>query len=137
MFFRLSPLYVRALCSSSNGNLWNESKFHAIADRTLNTLFDAADSIGDKTGEDVEVSLSQGVLNITYRPHGTWVINKQTTNQQIWWSSPKSGPQRYEYQINQNKWTNTRSGHDLYKIFQNELEAASGVSIEIDELESL
>lgn len=30
----------------------------------------------------------QGVLNIVVSDRGTWVINKQSPNQQIWWSSP-------------------------------------------------
>jgi frataxin len=31
-------------------------------------------------------------------PQGTWVINKQPPNKQIWLSSPLSGPKRYDYQ---------------------------------------
>lgn len=30
-------------------------------------------------------------------PHGTYVINKQPPNQQIWLSSPFSGPARFSY----------------------------------------
>jgi frataxin len=64
-----------------------------------------------------EVSLSSGVLTITLPPHGTWVINKQTPNQQIWWSSPVSGPRRYEYDTDHQTWVATRivtnnSSHD-------------------------
>lgn len=29
--------------------------------------------------------------------YGTYVINKQTPNKQIWLSSPKSGPKRYDF----------------------------------------
>ena len=29
--------------------------------------------------------------------HKIWVINKQAPNKQIWWSSPISGPLRFEY----------------------------------------
>ena len=34
--------------------------------------------------------------------HGTYVLNKQTPNRQIWLSSPTSGPKRYDYLGN--KW---------------------------------
>jgi frataxin len=44
----------------------------------------------------VDIAYSQGVLNIKLGGAGTWVINKQTPNRQLWWSSPMSGPQRYE-----------------------------------------
>lgn len=29
--------------------------------------------------------------------YGTYVINRQVPNQQIWLSSPKSGPKRYDF----------------------------------------
>lgn len=37
------------------------------------------------------------MLNVNLGKHGFWVINKQAPNQQIWWSSPISGPRRYEH----------------------------------------
>ena len=43
-----------------------------------------------------------------FPPHGTWVINKQTPNQQVWWSSPLSGPRRYEYDEKRERWVYTR-----------------------------
>lgn len=38
-----------------------------------------------------------GVLNFAFPPIGTYVINKQPPNKQIWLSSPISGPKRYDY----------------------------------------
>ncbi|KAI4099522.1 MAG: hypothetical protein L6R37_005949 [Teloschistes peruensis] len=38
-----------------------------------------------------------GVLSLTFPPIGTYVLNKQPPNKQIWLSSPKSGPKRYDY----------------------------------------
>jgi frataxin len=41
-----------------------------------------------------------GVLTLTLGPHiGTYVINKQPPNKQIWLSSPKTGPKRYDYVV--------------------------------------
>ena len=37
-----------------------------------------------------------GVLNLTLPPYGTYVLNKQPPNLQIWMSSPVSGPTRFE-----------------------------------------
>ena len=36
----------------------------------------------------------QGVLTLNLGSHGTYVINKQAPNKQIWVSSPVSGPVR-------------------------------------------
>ncbi len=43
-----------------------------------------------------DVSLASGVLTIELPGHGTFVINKQVPNKQIWLSSPISGPARLE-----------------------------------------
>jgi frataxin len=40
-----------------------------------------------------------GVLTITHPQHGTYVLNKQPPNRQIWLSSPISGPKRYDWVI--------------------------------------
>lgn len=37
-----------------------------------------------------------GVLTVNFGAHGNYVINKQPPNKQIWVSSPKSGPKRYD-----------------------------------------
>lgn len=37
------------------------------------------------------------MLTLGLGPHGTYVINKQPPNQQIWMSSPFSGPARFSY----------------------------------------
>lgn len=58
------------------------------------------DSLGviEDTMDDVDISFSQGILNIDLGDLGCWVINKQTPNRQIWWSSPLTGPRRYDYE---------------------------------------
>lgn len=36
-------------------------------------------------------------MTITHNEKGTYVINKQPPNKQIWLSSPLSGPKRYDW----------------------------------------
>jgi frataxin len=93
------------LSSSLSSVRWFQSvgQYHQVADETLDAIQDALDGffegLPQQSGQpDPEVSLSSGVLTIVMPPHGTWVLNKQTPNQQIWWSSPISGPRRYEYE---------------------------------------
>lgn len=40
-----------------------------------------------------------GVLTLHFPPHGTYVLNKQPPNRQIWLSSPVSGPKRYDWVV--------------------------------------
>ena len=43
------------------------------------------------------MTLQAGVLTLLFPPHGTYVLNKQPPNKQIWLSSPVSGPKRYDW----------------------------------------
>lgn len=90
-----------------------EAEFHNIADETLETIQDALDDMFDEDFENdenlPEINLASGVLTIKLGSHGTWVINKQTPNRQLWWSSPISGPRRYEYDETNEVWVYTRA----------------------------
>lgn len=45
----------------------------------------------------IQADTQSGVLNLSLPPHGHYVVNKQPPNQQIWISSPISGPSRFGY----------------------------------------
>mmetsp|Transcript_5585 Transcript_5585/g.8511 ORF Transcript_5585/g.8511 Transcript_5585/m.8511 type:complete len:175 (+) Transcript_5585:72-596(+) len=87
----LIPRYTTQLFSSLTVN-----SFHKIADTTLDDIMDMLTVIEDSV-DNADIVYAQGVLNINLGEKGCWVINKQTPNRQLWWSSPISGPRRYEY----------------------------------------
>ena len=60
----------------------------ALADEALDTILEKADELSDER-DDVECELSSGVLTLK-TPEGTWVLNKQVPNRQLWLSSPVS-----------------------------------------------
>lgn len=95
----------------------NVGHYHNVADDTLNAIQDAIEDyfedncdpgVAEKEDDIPEVNYASGVLTIYLPPYGTWVINKQTPNEQIWWSSPISGPRRYEYDEKREKWVYSR-----------------------------
>jgi frataxin len=59
------------------------------------------------------------VLTVKLGVHGTYVINKQTPNRQIWLSSPLSGPFRYDW--HEGRWVYRRDGRELLSQLQQEL----------------
>ena len=93
----------------------NVGQYHRVADETLETIQDAVEEYlednfdADADGEIPEVNYADGVLTISIPPRGTWVLNKQTPNEQIWWSSPVSGPRRYEYLESMDRWVYSRA----------------------------
>ena len=90
----------------------------ALADEALDTILEKADELSDER-DDVEAELSSGVLTLKIAGAGTWVINKQVPNRQLWLSSPVSGPCRYEYV--EGTWTHTRDGSSLAELLEREL----------------
>lgn len=53
-------------------------------------------------------------MTLTIAPIGTYVINKQPPNKEIWLSSPISGPKRYGYFIAKDTKDGTEEGKWLY-----------------------
>mmetsp|Transcript_9541 Transcript_9541/g.14041 ORF Transcript_9541/g.14041 Transcript_9541/m.14041 type:complete len:191 (-) Transcript_9541:45-617(-) len=86
-----------------------ESEYHDRADATLHTIQDTLDFYFEDNPDfgSPDINYASGVLTIAL-PQGTWVMNKQSPNRQIWWSSPISGPRRYEYDADDGKWIWTR-----------------------------
>ncbi len=82
------------------------------------------------------MDLSQGVLTILIDGYGSWVINKQGPNRQIWWSSPLSGPRRYEWHDDQDEWVYTRSDEKLLEMLRAEMLKVSGVDLNLTVIEN-
>ncbi|KAK4186220.1 Frataxin-like domain-containing protein [Podospora australis] len=108
-----------------------DSEYHTVADEYLERLLYHLEELAEQR-TDVEVEYSAGVMSVTFRKEGTYVINKQPPNKQIWLSSPKSGPKRYDYVILgdgfQDKqdtaagdWVYLRDGSTLSQLFSDEM----------------
>lgn len=76
--------------------------------------------------------MQSGVLNLTFPPNGTYVINKQPPNKQIWLSSPITGPKRFDFVIasegqdvkegtGEGEWMYLRDGTTLDEILLKEV----------------
>ncbi|KAL2215924.1 Frataxin-like domain-containing protein [Thermoascus aurantiacus ATCC 26904] len=73
-------------------------QYHEYADYYLNYLLSELEKAQEE-GSDIEAEYSAGVLNIIVPSAGTYVLNKQPPNKQIWLSSPISGPKRYDWVV--------------------------------------
>ena len=59
-------------------------------------MTELCDDLFDLTSEDFDFKLASGVINIDFGGDlGVWVLNKQAPNQELWLSSPVSGPNHY------------------------------------------
>jgi len=125
--FHSAATTKRTTNQAPHSSFHTEADFHDGADYSLETIQDTLESyLEDNDIESIlqssssttepdenlepEINLASGVLNIKLPPYGTWVINKQTPNRQLWWSSPISGPRRYDWDEDVGRWVFMKEG---------------------------
>ena len=98
--------------------------YHRMIDHSLDTLTSQLEELMETHDIDVleekvsqgseegewDVEYATGVINVRLGSYGTYVINKQPPTQQLWLSSPTSGPKRFEYDTDKGVWFTYRDG---------------------------
>ncbi|KNC52426.1 uncharacterized protein AMSG_08404 [Thecamonas trahens ATCC 50062] len=120
-----NALVARSMAATPPGEgeeYMDMNTYHAVADETLEMVQEAIETVCDELGlADVDSALSQGVLNVAFEDgDAVFVLNKQTPNQQIWLSSPISGPMRFNYDVDAALWRHWRTGHELANLLRQE-----------------
>ncbi|KAG8874276.1 Mitochondrial chaperone Frataxin [Tulasnella sp. 331] len=98
------------------------------------TLLESLEELveSDFAEDEWEVDYSSGVLTLRLGDHGTYVINKQPPNMQIWLSSPTSGPKRYDYSDDDGGvWFYARDGRKLKTLLKQELALIFGQEVDV------
>ncbi|TPX37042.1 ferroxidase [Synchytrium microbalum] len=97
--------------------------YHRVSDEYLDKLVEYFEAVGDETEtKGYDIVYSDGVMTLKLGSAGTYVINKQPPNRQIWLSSPKSGPARFEYSDAKKLWLHVRTGQVLNEILDREIQ---------------
>ncbi|CAG8653398.1 14474_t:CDS:2 [Racocetra persica] len=131
--------------NSTNSDL-SDSDYHRISDATMEHLLEFLENLNDQLdfGDfDIEYSVSQckmsGVLTLKCGSEGTYVLNKQPPNKQIWLSSPirliecVSGPKRYDYDLMYKKWFYHRDNTTLDELLNNELSTIFCTKVDVSQ----
>jgi frataxin len=110
--------------------------YELASNETLESLTERFDSLVEDDsldlGTEPDVQYSSGVLTVKLgKTHGTYVLNKQTPNLQIWLSSPVSGPKRFDFI--DNTWVYKRTGESLHDLLSSELSKSLGKRVDFSE----
>ncbi|KAI1715947.1 frataxin-like domain-containing protein [Ditylenchus destructor] len=114
-----SKIQDRSFCDLAQ---LSQLEYEKQSEQTLSKLADYMDTLPDVAACDpsFDVSYSMGVLTAKIGQNvGTYVINKQTPNRQIWLSSPISGPKRYDFHQT-GKWIYLHDGVSLHELLEKE-----------------
>lgn len=115
-------------CSS----LLQEEEFHNLADSTIHDLLEKLEEYGDLIDIDgFDIDYGNQVLTLKLGTLGTYVVNKQTPNRQIWMSSPVSGPSRFDWDRDAQAWIYRRTKSNLVDTLESELEQLCGQPISL------
>ncbi|BFY97415.1 hypothetical protein BsWGS_00455 [Bradybaena similaris] len=109
-----------------------EIEYETLVEETLDSLTEYFEDLPDSQtcSEDYDCTFGNGVLTVQIGGKaGTYVINKQSPNKQIWLSSPVSGPKRYDYFCGQ--WIYLRDGNGLHKLLEEEISHLVGFKIDL------
>ncbi|KAJ1406209.1 Frataxin/CyaY [Sesbania bispinosa] len=72
-------------------SLLQEGEFHNLADSAIHSLQEKLEDYGDSVELDgFDIDYGNDVLTVKLGDLGTYVLNKQTPNRQLWLSSPVS-----------------------------------------------
>jgi len=131
----VKKIHVPTVVSSNmQGVALSEARFHEVSEHTLESIMSLLAPLESELDDDVDISYSQGVLNMNLGKHGFWVINKQTPNRQLWWSSPLSGPRRYEFHDAGGggcieEWKGTADQKDMLGLLTAEILQVTGIDL--------
>ncbi|XP_037013494.1 frataxin, mitochondrial [Artibeus jamaicensis] len=126
---------LRTTGTLGNPGSLDEATYERLAEETLDSLAEFFEDLADKpyTFEDYDVSFGSGVLTIKLGGDlGTYVINKQTPNKQIWLSSPSSGPKRYNW--TGKNWVYSHDGVSLHDLLATEMTKALKTKLDLSSL---
>jgi frataxin len=130
--FSSPPVAGGAPAPAPPADAFPEAAFHRHADATLSALETALAPLEDAVEDGAfDLSNAMGVLTVKLGSKGTYVLNKQTPNRQVWWSSPVSGPRRYGWDAARKRWTNSRDGHDMLEALAAEVLKLTGMRLAI------
>ncbi|KAL1341300.1 hypothetical protein HN51_027786 [Arachis hypogaea] len=111
-------------------SLLQEGEFHKLADSTIHSLQEKLEDYGDDVEVDgFDIDYGNDVLTVKLGNLGTYVLNKQTPNRQLWLSSPVSGPSRFDWDRGSKVWIYRRNKANLYEVLETELEQLCGKPI--------
>lgn len=101
----------------------SNEKYHHESDSFLENLQDELEDLSDQYPDKIpDIEYTQGVMTLQVDGIGTYVINKQPPNKQIWLSSPISGPNRFDFY--QEEWISLRDGSKLLETLNQEMNDA-------------
>ncbi|KAI9105649.1 Frataxin [Phlyctochytrium arcticum] len=107
-------------------------EYHRLSSTTLDTMVEALELLLDTSANqpaNSDITFANGVMTLSLGDKGTYVVNKQPPNLQIWLSSPTSGPKRFDW--DGSHWKCGKTGVVLEDLLESELSKVFGEKVDL------
>ncbi|RZF35837.1 hypothetical protein LSTR_LSTR008943 [Laodelphax striatellus] len=126
------PFSLPSRFNHSDSDSLTPVEYEEICNETLESLCmyfeELMENLPQLKGSDVV--FGDGVLTVQFgEQHGTYVINRQSPNLQIWLSSPTSGPKRYDFLPSKQSWIYKHDNRSLHQLLQEEIAEIVGDNV--------
>uniref|UniRef100_A0A2K5RWU3 Frataxin, mitochondrial n=1 Tax=Cebus imitator TaxID=2715852 RepID=A0A2K5RWU3_CEBIM len=116
----------------------DETSHERLAEEMLDSLTEFSEDLADKPYmffKDYDVFFGSGILTAKLgRDPGTYVINKQTLNKQIWLSFPSCGPKCYDWTGKNWVYSHYGDGTSLHELLAVQLTKALKIKLDLSSL---
>ena len=92
-----------------------EKDFYQLCESELSRLFDELEKLD--VNSDFDIDYADGILKIELSGDKTYVINRNSGNQKIWYSSPVSGADYFAFNAEKKSWENNKNLELSTKLF--------------------
>eukprot|EP01060_Flectonema_neradi_P011410 TRINITY_DN18493_c0_g1_i2.p1 TRINITY_DN18493_c0_g1~~TRINITY_DN18493_c0_g1_i2.p1 ORF type:complete len:131 (+),score=23.73 TRINITY_DN18493_c0_g1_i2:43-435(+) len=92
--------------------------------RTLDAVCDVFDELSDTNERIDDVLPTEGVLELKIKDLGTYVLNKQAPKEELWLSSPISGPSQFAMCIEDDQVVWRVGNRELTSLLETEMSQA-------------
>ncbi len=92
-----------------------EKDFYQLCETELSRLFDELERLD--VNSDFDIDYADGILKIVLMDGKTYVINRNSGNQKIWYSSPVSGADYFAFNAEKKSWENDKNQELSAKLF--------------------
>ena len=105
----------------------DEHEFHRVAEKALRRI---EGRLGDLDPDDVDVTLSMGVLTLEFTDKARFVINSHRAARQIWMAANVQA-WHFSYDPAQDRWFGDRNGEELFSTVAELVSSRVGYPVEI------
>ena len=111
----------------------SEKDFRAVAEKTLRAIEASLENAFQEQDLDLDIARQGGnVVNIQFEDKSVIVVNTQPPLQEIWVAAKEGGfHYRFTGTLDQPKWSDTKTGQDLFADLNRFASKQAGVPIQI------